>query len=176
MSKCSLQLYKAILITATIGGTSILQAQPNNLTENSNSLQFGFPSLENIKSDIKLAEFTYGDFYFSSDSSATTPSKFISSINKCITHSLKSINKDSQGYKVKKSLGYSDEEITTDGIMLCMEAKSWVLYKRINGSIERTDYRGLTYKSMSEIELGIATKLLTDQNEWFKKYAPQVLD
>lgn len=83
-----------------------------------------------------------------------------------------------QGYLVLKSLGQTDQEIVSNGVMNCMFVNNWALYLADNNKLKRLRFSSLKFLIENEMtldEIHESDKQLDVRRDWYKKYATQLL-
>jgi len=114
-------------------------------------------------------------FYFKSVEKKYAPAEFVAALNRCILFNLRATAADGGAVQVKRSFGNSDEQITTEGTMLCMSAQGWNFYRNMDSGITRVNYLRLRYEALSDFEIKNYEDLNMAQTKWYEKYAPEVL-
>jgi len=128
----------------------------------------GYEEVKNSK-----AKYHYSGTYFSK-----VGGDFEYDFTKCHNHELEYMKSNSQGYKVLKSLGRSDQTIISKGVKDCLFVNNWKQYINEDGELQELMFSNLwfkTKKSMTVEEIEKSILDLTERKEWYKKYAPDLI-
>jgi hypothetical protein len=130
---------------------------------------------ENFKKvSVHNAEYFYSGTYFSKNGG-----DFESDFSKCHDYYLKYTKSNSQGYKVSRSLGKTDQNIISEGVKDCLFVNDWKQYKEINGELQELMFGHLYSKaavSMTAEEKEKSILELEKRKEWYKKHAVGLVD
>ena len=131
-----------------------------------------------IKSDINRAKYKYSDVYFSDEYNPKPINDFKTDFSKCHSYQVNYIKSKSQGYLVLKSLGKSDQEIVSNGVMDCLFVNNWTLYQLQDDKLKRLRFAYLKFpieEKMTNDELAKSNKELEERKNWYREYAPEEL-
>ena len=125
------------------------------------------------ESNISQAPYSYSEKYFSKESG-----NFETNFNNCNDSYIEYVNSNSQGYKVARSFGSSDQEIISKGVIDCLFANDWAVYELESGKLKELafSYSYLKYKEdLSQEELKKSNGKLKDRKKWYIKYRPELV-
>lgn len=89
-------------------------------------------------------DYQYEKFYLSAPADLDSPSKQRAQLT-CTDQAISYVVKKSEGYKVVKSFGTSDEEQITQGTLTCLYKAGWKIYELRDGKTTAvTDYEIFT--------------------------------
>jgi hypothetical protein len=138
----------------------------------SNSLSESFEKYSD--SENVDAPYLYSGIYFAKNSG-----NFPVDFDKCNNSYIEYIKSNSQGYKVARSMGKTDQDIISKGVKDCLFVNDWSLYKLEGNELKEIMFGHLSYKTkdmMSEEEIQESLDTLEKRKQWYKKYQPTLIN
>ena len=167
--------HKRVMFTLVLLLTACTNKNPHNNTNTS----FKNQKLDHFDiSELKEVQYKYSGVYFSSKNNPSPENDFEIVFSQCHSYYLAYTQSGSQGYIVIRSFGKSDQEIISKGVIDCLFAKDWAVYRVSDGKLKRLRFDYLTLQTedaMTKEQILKSDENLTKRKEWYKKYAPQLM-